>query len=371
MGKYIFQNGGEQQQAPLVVESDSGVAFNNYLDNLIQQPVPQQPQLQRDDTPAKPEESDYIKNLRAEANAKDEAPSNNYDERLYNIEKNLNDLSSSINQKQTELGWAASDDGFDYTRSIYDKGATTPVFNAPSIPTDVKNTISNHYTMKNNAANALSMQQLQQRQMMAESGGSNTAVSSAGAVGAYQFMPSTWDQYKPRPDAVPTNRQDAQEANTNYMSALTKQFDGNQRQAVAAYNWGPSRVAKVVSNYGEDWENHLPEETKGYLNNVFSNDIKTADGANISNVSPDLLNVVGTLSKQFNGIAVTSGTEGKHMNNSAHYDGEAVDIGANSSNKAAYQKFVQSLPQLQQQYGIKYINEGDHIHISLSTHDKT
>lgn len=373
MAKYIFQDGGENpaQQQPLVVQSDSGISFNNYLDSLMQQQVPQQPQMQQpNDAQSAPEESDYIKGLRAQAEEDANKPVS-YDEHLATIEKRINDLSASLGERQTQVDWFGSDDGYDYARSAYDKDSTNPVFNHPPMPADISHEISSHYANKRNLDNMLTQQQLQQRQMMAESGGNNNAVSKAGARGPYQFMPATWDAYKPSPDAQITDPVASGKAYNKYMGELLTQFGGDQRKAVAAYNAGDGRISSAIKQYGDDWENHIPAETKGYLKNVFDNNIQTAHNANLTGIKPELLDIVGTLSKTFNGLKVTSGTDGQHMNNSAHYDGEAVDIGANSSNKEAYQKFVQSLPDLKEKYGIKYIDEGDHIHISLSSHGKT
>lgn len=358
--KYIFQDGGQQNP------QESTGFFSNLLDNLITQ----RQQAQTDNTAVDNTtntsdvnaESDYIKNLRgydeqqtSDAQAKQVADNSKRLDQMMNI---LNQHASNLEEQQSQVDWFGSDDGVNYTRSFYDTQTNTQPLASKEQP--------------------LTAQQLQQRQLQAESGGSDTALSPKGAMGAYQFMPSTWNEFKPSPNASPNNRADSQAAYTNYMSHLTTQFGGDQRKAVAAYNDGPGNVNKLTKQYGSDWEAHLPAETKNYLGSIFgqgstnSQGIQTKNsGVNLANVNKELLHIVGGVSAQFPGVVVTSGDDSTHLPNSAHYDGDAVDIGANSSNKDAYNKFKASLPSLQSKYGVKYIDEGDHIHLSLSSKGKT
>lgn len=358
--KYTFQDGGSQTP-----ESSTGF-FNNYLDNLItQRQQAQQDSTTVDTTPdnsAVNAESDYIKKLRgydeqqsADAQATQIADNSKRLDQMMNI---LNQHSANLEEQQSQVDWFGSDDGVNYTRSFYDTQTNKQPLYDKEQP--------------------LTMQQLQQRQMQAESGGSNTALSPKGAMGAFQFMPSTWNAYKTSPDASPNNRQDATIAYQHYMSDLTNEFHGDQRKAVAAYNYGSGNVNKLTKAYGDNWEAHLPAETKGYLGSVFGQGTNNSQGietksssVNLSNVNKELLHIVGSVSTQFPGIVVTSGDDSTHLPNSAHYDGDAVDIGANSSNKEAYNKFKASLPALQSKYGVKYIDEGNHIHLSLSSKGKT
>lgn len=98
-----------------------------------------------------------------------------------------------------------------------------------------------------------------------ESGGDVNAVSSAGAVGPYQFMRATADQYGV------ANRKDffqSVRGASDYLSDLLKEFHGDLAKAAAGYNWGGPNVEKDVAQYGDKWREHLPDETKNYVDRV-------------------------------------------------------------------------------------------------------
>ena len=101
------------------------------------------------------------------------------------------------------------------------------------------------------------------RLVKAESGGNPSAVSSAGAKGLTQLLPSTAEELGVDPD-------DPDENLFGGALYLKRQIDrfGDIRKALAAYNWGPSRVAKVVKNFGDQWDQHLPKETENYINTI-------------------------------------------------------------------------------------------------------
>lgn len=77
-------------------------------------------------------------------------------------------------------------------------------------------------------------------QVNAESGFRADAVSSAGAEGPYQFLPSTFYSVW---HGSPFSWQDSTVAYGIYMSQLLRQFNGNVRNALAAYNAGPGNIA--------------------------------------------------------------------------------------------------------------------------------
>jgi soluble lytic murein transglycosylase-like protein len=110
------------------------------------------------------------------------------------------------------------------------------------------------------------------QQIKAESNFNPEVTSHAGAQGLTQFEPSTfndvsmrqgWGQY-----ASPFNPEYAIHAQAAFMSGLYKQFGGDMRKALAAYNAGAGRVGTLVRQYGVKWEDFLPDETKQYLINI-------------------------------------------------------------------------------------------------------
>lgn len=95
--------------------------------------------------------------------------------------------------------------------------------------------------------------------LMTESGGNPQAVSPAGAKGLMQFMDATAKQYgvdvnDPRSSIFGA---------AHYLSDLTKQFGGDVRKAVAAYNGGPGRLQERGGNIDA-----MPTETRNYVTKV-------------------------------------------------------------------------------------------------------
>ena len=107
-------------------------------------------------------------------------------------------------------------------------------------------------------------------QAEAESTFNPSARSQAGAVGLYQFMPATAQQFglslKPqdeRLDAIKNAR-----AAAKYLKLLHRRF-GNWPLALAAYNCGQGRVSGILSKTGgrtfDDIHDKLPAETRMYV----------------------------------------------------------------------------------------------------------
>ncbi|OGP49763.1 MAG: hypothetical protein A2Y79_05630 [Deltaproteobacteria bacterium RBG_13_43_22] len=88
----------------------------------------------------------------------------------------------------------------------------------------------------------------------AESSGNPRAVSPAGAQGLMQLMPKTaadlgvTDPFDPAQNIM---------AGTRYLSRLLDRYQGNQKLALAAYNWGMGNLEKNPSS--------LPQETRNYI----------------------------------------------------------------------------------------------------------
>lgn len=125
-------------------------------------------------------------------------------------------------------------------------------------------------------------EQLHQRQMSAESGGDQAAVSPKGATGRMQVMPRTgpeaaalaglpWDETRFKTDGAYNEA-----LGRAYMDHQQKVF-GDNRLALAAYNAGPGRVQQLLGSIGdprrgevswEQFQSHLPGETQGYVSKI-------------------------------------------------------------------------------------------------------
>src|SRR5262249_35093974 len=87
-------------------------------------------------------------------------------------------------------------------------------------------------------------------QASAESGFNQYAVSSAGARGWLQFLPSTYNAYAAQagvPGGTWFNPEDEAKVYVAYMKALLQQEHGDLRKTLAAYNAGP---ANLSAGYG-------------------------------------------------------------------------------------------------------------------------
>jgi hypothetical protein len=121
-------------------------------------------------------------------------------------------------------------------------------------------------------------------------------------------------------------------------------------------------------------QSNVDDDTFDYLLNRRKSNVREVDNeaAPVKGVTPLLQGLTNNLYGMFPGLVVTSTTGGKHMKGSRHYEGKAIDIGANSSDKNAYKTFKSNLrdpqfvAQLKSQYDIEDIlDEGDHMHIEL------
>lgn len=94
-----------------------------------------------------------------------------------------------------------------------------------------------------------------------ESRGNPSARSPVGAKGLCQFMDGTAKQYGVDVTSPASSAQGA----ARYLEDLMDRFNGDSDKAIAAYNCGQARVGRLVKQYGENWPDHLPAETKHYL----------------------------------------------------------------------------------------------------------
>lgn len=123
----------------------------------------------------------------------------------------------------------------------------------------------------NNAANQLGISpDIVAAQIETESNWDPNALSAAGAEGIAQFEPGTWNQYG---SGSPYNVSDAFAAYTKYMGTLLKQYNGNVREALAAYNAGSGNLS---AGYG--YADNILEKA-GAGSSVSSSGVATATQA--------------------------------------------------------------------------------------------
>lgn len=96
-----------------------------------------------------------------------------------------------------------------------------------------------------------------------ESGGNQFAVSRAGAMGLFQFMPQTAKEFGLRGnDAFDPEK--AADAAARKLGGLMRFFHGDLAKALAAYNWGEGNVQRKGLAAA-------PEETRNYVPRVLAN----------------------------------------------------------------------------------------------------
>ncbi len=157
--------------------------------------------------------------------------------------------SSESNQDSGGGSWDGSTDTSADYPPITDLGAAD--MTKVKLPADVSATIDKYaaqYGVDPNLAKA---------QAYAESGGKQSAVSSVGAIGVFQLMPTTAAGLGVNPNDQEQNIQ----GGVKYLSQLLTRYNGDQTLALAAYNAGPGNVAK----YGG-----VPPftETKNYIKKI-------------------------------------------------------------------------------------------------------
>jgi soluble lytic murein transglycosylase len=118
--------------------------------------------------------------------------------------------------------------------------------------------------------------------MRQESAFDSTAVSPAGARGVMQLMPATAQDVASRVSQVPATPEQLHDPHvsitlgTHYFASLLERYQGNVVLALAAYNAGPSRVARWIEQWPtlsiEEFIEHIPfDETRAYVKLVLRN----------------------------------------------------------------------------------------------------
>lgn len=99
-----------------------------------------------------------------------------------------------------------------------------------------------------------------ERQINQESGWNPNAVSSAGAIGIAQIMPSTAKGWNVDPWNPVASLKAAASAMARYYTTYQ-----SYPKALAAYNAGTDTLNTAISRYGANWEIGVPAETRNYI----------------------------------------------------------------------------------------------------------
>ncbi len=112
-----------------------------------------------------------------------------------------------------------------------------------------------------------------------ESGRGRHLRSAAGALGDFQFMPSTAELYGLK---NPMNFRASSVAAASMYGDLLRQYRGNLPKALAAYNWGSGNVNEDIATHGSQWLRYAPRETQSYVRDVQARMAGAADGDRFS-----------------------------------------------------------------------------------------
>ncbi len=99
--------------------------------------------------------------------------------------------------------------------------------------------------------------------------------SPKGAEGIAQIMPATAKD--PGYGVMPARDNSPEEAmrfQSDYMNALNNKYQDPQK-ALAAYNYGPGSMDKLIAKHGDEWKNNLPTETSNYLKKINASMVPT------------------------------------------------------------------------------------------------
>lgn len=102
--------------------------------------------------------------------------------------------------------------------------------------------------------------------------GKTLTQSKVGALGVSQIMPATAE--KPGYGIKPLQDQSEEEYRRlgfDLLVAYEKKYKGDTRKALAAYNYGPGNVDKIINKArreGVNWERKLPLETRNYVQKI-------------------------------------------------------------------------------------------------------
>jgi hypothetical protein len=202
---------------------------------------------------------------------------------------------------------------------------------------------------------------------------------ASSAAGKYQFL---WNQHK---DTIRTvTGVDSKQAFLDTPDAQEKYFDYWNANTLTPYaqkikqQYNPKQSVdqiKMMIHFAGpkgamDYfgKGKITRDAFGTTNANYTG-LDTKPGVNINNLDAGLSAFATDMSAQFPGLKISSGNDSKHMSGSKHYQNKAIDIGANSSDRRAYNQLkglLSQSPQIRQRYGIEdIIDEGDHLHVEM------
>jgi len=129
-------------------------------------------------------------------------------------------------------------------------------------------------------------------QYTVESGRGKHLISPVGAKGPMQFMDATWKQWG---SGDVNNLQDSMAAAKKYDSFLLKRYSGDNRKALAAYNWGMGNLDKDIAAHGDKWEQFAPKETQNYIGKIMALMAKQGQSVNINITNSTTANVATSM----------------------------------------------------------------------------
>jgi hypothetical protein len=123
-----------------------------------------------------------------------------------------------------------------------------------------------------------------------------TLTSSAGAVGQAQILPTTGPEAASLAGVSYSEQRlknDPEYNRTLGNAYFNKQLDtfGDPAKAAAAYNAGPGAVRKAIDKHGDNWLEHLPEETKKYVASFTGEKVTSTPPETKSTINPFLKGV--------------------------------------------------------------------------------
>lgn len=158
--------------------------------------------------------------------------------------------------------------------------------------TTVGKFVDKHLLGINPQSSAAPLSSMLDAQYTVESRRGRDLLSKKGAMGPMQFMPDTWKEWG-KGDV--NNLSDSQDAANRYDSFLLKRYSGDNRKALAAYNWGMGNLDKDIAAHGDKWEQHAPKETQQYIGKIMALMAKQGQSVNINITNSTTANVATSM----------------------------------------------------------------------------